>query len=414
MKDLPDTGQKFWQLASIQVASLGIPTLYFGSSLAQKIGLYPALISLAFGNLALWLVGIAMVSMTYKDRSNAVDNVREYVGKPSAIFGGVVIIVVCLAWYGIELSTTLEALNGFFISHPHLTKYSDLKIGIALSFVVILLVIGGIRWIKWVSVYTMPVIAIYVAYTLIKCEAPQLERGGAYISFPGVAETIFIIFAAIVNLPTFFRHARSKPDAVFALSLTIILTLLFEMAGVWINISTPQELFVNQCGNSNIYVLLALFFAISTFICANMYNIYAVSAGWEAFTSKVSGGKEHIIAGLLGTAVYMFLQASPPLIFAQNLANSFWASLGAILMLAFLMKIVLHHRLRPLQKLGNTACWMVGCLCSLVTLVQDRANPGKALATGIVGSMIAFLILIFIEDGVWSFQVIRRGKKDEA
>lgn len=57
---LPDTNQNFWQLASIQIMTYGLPCILIGAQVAKDFGMETACISILVGNLVLWI--IAMLS----------------------------------------------------------------------------------------------------------------------------------------------------------------------------------------------------------------------------------------------------------------------------------------------------------------------------------------------------------------
>src|SRR5690242_20507297 len=76
-----DYNQNFWELACIQSAGSGVPVIIIGGQLTKMCGAGTALLSVCIGNLLLWLVGLAVVSMAARERKDAVENIKQYFGK---------------------------------------------------------------------------------------------------------------------------------------------------------------------------------------------------------------------------------------------------------------------------------------------------------------------------------------------
>jgi uncharacterized membrane protein YfcA len=144
-------------------------------------------------------------------------------------------------------------------------------------------------------------------------------------------------------------------------------------------------------------------------VAVNLVNIYFASAGWEMILPHRRSAKEYAIVGLLGTMAYTFLQISAPMEFLENMADNFIGSLGVVLLMAFLVKMVVRHRPRPGEQWVNVGCWLFGGTVGTVMGVSD-GDAARVLIASICASAVAFLVVVFVEEGIWSFRKIWKRK----
>jgi purine-cytosine permease-like protein len=149
-------------------------------------------------------------------------------------------------------------------------------------------------------------------------------------------------------------------------------------------------------------VLFLLFKLLST----NLLNIYFASACWESFAPKFEGAKGYAIVGLIGTAAYTFIQVYAPILFLEELANCYIASLGVVLLMAFLVRIVVRHRPRSYEQAINGFCWFIGCLAGTVMMIQSAQDGIEPVLFGVASSALVFLCVIFVEETVWAVNKI--------
>jgi len=120
------------------------------------------------------------------------------------------------------------------------------------------------------------------------------------------------------------------------------------------------------------------------------------------FFKHKQGSKGYAFIGLLGTMIFVFFQSSTFIAFLENLGTVCIANLGAILLVSYILKMIVHHRPRYIDKLSNSICWFLGCLTAVILLRLDPSNVAKATLAGISVSLVAFCIIMFIEEMTWS------------
>lgn len=389
--------QTYVQLAFIQSASLGVPVIIVGQQLARQYGAGVAICSILIGNLILWLIAMAIISMAIVDRTNAIQNVKSYLGKYGALFMAVILVFAFLDWFVLQINSSVPSIAGYFGIH---NNKIIVRIGAGIGFFTALLSIGGIQIIKWLTTATLPLLFCYYFYSILQSDYSVFSAPVWGVSVSAVISAVLILLPGIINLPTFFRHARSRADCYLALTIITFLVSFFEISTIWMNFTSDYEIVYSQ--SQFLFPILTLVFVVMTLIYTNLLNIYFASACWETFAPHFEGAKGYAIIGLIGTAAYTFIQIYAPIHFLENLADCYIGSLGAILLIAFLIRIIVRHRPRTFEKAINGFCWLVGCLVSTVLVIQNRQDDLYPLLMGIAASTLVFLCIIFVEETIWS------------
>lgn len=407
-KQFPDRNQNFWQLACIQAAGQSLPGILIGGILAQEYGPATAISSICIGNLILWLVGLGMISMSAKEKKNAVEVVKEYIGKSGSLLMSLSLIVAFLTWYMIEIQTTSSAII------PLLQPSSELRttiIGSSLGVFVAFLSLGGIRIIKWITVITFPFLLCFILYGIIK-SSPIVFDNIWKLSFPAIIVVTSLTLPGMVNLPTFFRHSKSQADSFLGLTLVTIFFALFQIYSVFTRITEPSEilLIANYLPQNLGYTTITLSFIIITSISLNLDNIYYASAAIQRLAPKMTGPKAFLTVGLMGTAAYIIFQNSPMVLFLETLSSNFIANFGVTLLLSFLSTVIVKHRRRSYGKEISLTCWGLGCIITLIAQIANPQSPSNSLLLGSGGIILVFIIVLFLEEMVWSIKNISKRK----
>ncbi|NGX53446.1 MAG: hypothetical protein K1000chlam4_00158 [Chlamydiae bacterium] len=402
---LVDKHQNYWQLASIQSVAFGFPILLVGRQLSNLYGPGTALSSICIGNLILWIIGLATVTMAYSKRKNAIQNFIEYVGKLGSILGGLVLLLAFLFWYSLQLRGTVTEMKNVLQQYVTLQNSFDIRIGAALGLIIALLSLGGIRLIKWTAVVAFPFLFLFVLYAIIMKGPLPVFKGTWGVSSHAIGFSIAITLPGIINLPTFFRHSRSRVDAFFALTLLIIFTVFIESSSILLGsgVSSESGIFA-FLGFDIINLVLVTIFIIVSIVCVNLVNIYFASAAWESMLPRIGGAMEYAIMGVGGTIAFIFFKIREPMFLLEDVLDSFIASLGIVLLMAYLVKRIVNHRERNFEKVISGICWIIGCLTAVYIQTHTSLQSSYAFFGGIGASALAFLIFIFIEETLWSIK----------
>lgn len=403
---LKNHNQNFWQLACTTGTALGLPAMVIGGQLAKQYGAGTALLSIVIGNFILWLIGLAMVSMA-QNRVNAIQNVREYLGKITAGVTAVLWVCIFLIWYTLQVKGVASASTEIF------QDQDQWKVGGALGLLVTALGLGGIRLIKWFCVLSLPLLVCFAIYTIAFSEYVVQFRGTWGVSFFAVLSIVLIWLPFGVNLPTFFRYSRSQSDSILGLSLMTIFHMFFQIFTILIGVQDSGQVFAKY-GASLVGVdLMMVGFVLLAYCCVNLLNIYFASVAWETIIPQHRGSKEYLVIGLLGTGAYIFLDRYPiyqfydSMQFLEEILVSFVVSLTFVLLVSFLIKMVIKHRPRPLEKLWNSLCWLIGCITAFIVQTRGHVGSNNAVIAGLLSSGLVFVIIILIEETIWSIRKLQ-------
>ncbi len=394
--------QSFIHLSVIQTVSLGIPVITVGFRLAEKYGAGVAICSILIGNLILWLIAMTISSMAIEDRSNAVENVKEYLGKYGAFFMVLVLLIAFLNWFVLQINTSIPSIGHYFGIEK---KDGLVRLGAGIGFFTALVSIGGIRIIKWITTVSFPIVFCYYIFAVLQSNYSLSSAHQWGVALPAVLTTILVLLPGVVNLPTFFRHARTKSDCYLALTIMTLVISFFEIATIWMTFVDGSGV-IGFGSTSSMFSLATLLFIFISLVTTNLLNIYYASACWECFAPKFEGAKGYAIVGLIGTAAYTFIQIYTQIQFLEDLANCYIASLGVVLLIAFLVRTIVRHRPRSFQKLINGFCWLVGCLVGTLTIIKNTHDGIDPLLTSVAWSALVFLCIIFMEETIWAIRKI--------
>lgn len=388
-----DHSQNYWQLASIQAASIGLPVLVSGGRLAEHLSMGAAISSIIIGNLLLWAIGLVMISLAITDRSNAIEMVKKYLGKTGALLSSIFLVIAFLSWYVLQIKSSIVAINQLV---P--LEEDALRWGAVLGLFVALLSIGGIYFIKKLSVISLPFLFLTMIYLCWRSVGYFRIDFSWEFSFTGTIAVLSLNFGGMVNLPTFFRHSRSRIDSYFGLSLTIFLYILFQLISVMVDF--PQLSHIHS--ESLFHLFVWLLFILVALCVVNLVNIYFASAGWEMIFPHRKSSREYVVVGLLGTTAYTFLQLSQPMQYLENMASNFIASLGLVLVLAFVMRLVLKNRPNGAGQYVNIGCWIFGGILGTAVYSHGEFAGAHGMILSMTASLIAYLCVIFVEETVWA------------
>lgn len=392
--------QKWFHLGTILSVPFTLPMIVIGKQLTTQYGPGTAICSIIVGNLILWLIGMTIISMTAGTRSNAIANVKNYLGRYGALFMWLILMVSFLNWFVHQIHAAMPSIGSYLGEER---KFILVRWGAGFGFFTTLLSIGGIRLIKWATISVFPFVFIYYVFSIIRSDYAISFADGIGISMPAVVSTMLVLLPGMINLPTLFRHSRSKADSYFGLAIMTVLISFFEISTIWMTFSDNFNLL--YAGSEYTFFSIATLSFISfTLVCMNLINIYYASACWETYVPRFEGAKGYVIIGLMGTAAYTFIQVYAPIRFFEDLTNCYLASLGTVLLIAYLIQIVVKHRPRRFEKTLNGFCWLMGCVVCTILTVNDLQDGVHPLLMGAVVSSAIFLCIIFIEETVWSFK----------
>lgn len=393
--------QNFFELACIQSATLGLAGIILGSNLAKQYGKGTAICSIIVANLVLWIIAVGFISISGQSRNTAIDNIKNFFGRFGGTVASLIFIIAFLGWYAAELNFSMETIN----QQLHIEEASKLdlvlRLGAGLGLVCALLSSGGIRMLKKISIFALPLLLIYHFYGMALSPSLTFPEEPLNLSFSAVLEGVLTFLPGIINFPTFFRHSKSKAHSFLALALFTLFATFFEVTTIFIDFTTIIS--------SSYAVLTSIFIALTLLTC-NMYNIYLASACWGLLVLHFESPKGYAIIGLLGTLTYTFIQISSPVQFILDITNAYIACLGLMLLLAYLTRIIIRHRPRTYEMLSNLSCWLFGCTLATIYEIHHYLKGMDALLYGLSATLLFYATMVFVEEIAWAIKTKRSEK----
>lgn len=410
-----DNDQTFWQLALIQTSSLGLGIIVVGAELAEKYGQGTAFTSILIGNLIWWSIGLAIIGMSFDRRKNAIQTISNYLGRSGAVLASIIVVGAFLIWFSLQIQFAVTTIGPLSPVISEKIPDISLRIGAALGLFISLISIGGIRIIKWICIIAAPFLFFYCLYFSFNFGVIKSPITSWIPSFSAIVTTLSVILPGIVNIPTFFRHSKSKNHSILGLSLMLIFVVCFQLMGVAFDFSTQMSVVLAKLHPQHVYLysICVTAFIIISLVCVNLVNIYFASAGWELILPKRIGPKEYTIAGLVGTAIYTFIQAPIPMLFLETLMTDWITNLSVVLLIDFLIKSIVTHRIRPFEQFISFLCWVISGIVSIITLIKYSENETLSMITGICTVLILFLVILLFEETAWSINSIWHNRKKD-
>jgi hypothetical protein len=401
--------QNFFFLSSIQIASIGIPSLAIGYFLSQQYGAGVAIPSIIVGNLILWLIGIAVITSTKQTNLNGIQNIRNFIGTFGSFLFSIFLLAAFLDWFSFQINNTVTTFNDLITLPESMGKNGMIRIGTALGLLSALFSIGGIRVLKWISVFSLPFLISYFLYSVTQSNIHFSTPINWGLSLSAILVVILSFLPGTICLPTFFRYSASLANSYLALTILISTFTLLQCGAILLEFNSHSYgiLIQNWQTQSTFQIYLFLLFNFLICICNNLMNIYFASACYETFSPRFYGMKGHAIIGLMGTATYAFIQISENIQFLINLLGCYILNLTVVLLIAFLLRLMVKHSSKSLENGINCTAWIIGCFAGTISKLQNPGDGLDYLFVAIGVSILFFLIVIFLEETIKAIRDLR-------
>lgn len=301
--------QPWWQLLSIQAGgTICLPVIMIGQLVCQKFGWLAALLSVGLGNLFLLAIGYLLASLsTYRPQST-VEHAASYFGERGKLLFASFMMFSMLGWFGIQLNVMSlsceQLLNMFGIATTYHVR--NVGIGIIISAVMCL----GMKAMKGLSYFCAPLLGLTLLYATCFSEGSLPSVAPLTISWlGGLSLIIGANIAAVIDLPTYFRHAKSGKDAkICILMLYGIIVPFIEIVGIYLSAVTGGDsiLDVLQKGHGALWMMWVSCFVLLSGWATNNANLYSSVTSSYSLPGRFSPIIRTLILGIIGTAIACF------------------------------------------------------------------------------------------------------------
>lgn len=358
-----DQSQKWWHLSSIQLAGgiISVPLLTIGAQIALSHGIKDALFSIVFGNFIVFLISICIVLMAFRGRFNAVENAEQIIGKKGGRVLAFLILITMMGWLARQLFAGTELLQ-------MTPAFSKVHIGSLIGGVASLLLLFGIKGLKVICVLaTIPLIVLLVLLLFIidpHAVSTDLFSIPTKVDLSGTSIIVAALVASIVDYPTFFRHGKSKRNAIVALFVIPIVTVVLQVVGMFLTHAylTDRQLFSTLIFNHSGHAVFFSVFLILSMITSSAWNIYAASVGWESLFPANKGRIEYAVIGLTATLLFNAIEIQGIITAMTHLCDTVISGIGGVLVFEFIRRKLSKKPITDRDIVFNNCYWGIGAL----------------------------------------------------
>jgi purine-cytosine permease-like protein len=309
MNQASEKKQAWWQLLSIQTGgTICLPVIMIGQLVCQKFGWLAALLGIGLGNAFLLAIGYLLASLgTFRPQST-VEHAVTYFGKRGRALFASLMMLSMLGWFAIQLNIMSLSCKQLFdlwgIPIP------NFMLNIGLGLLIACVMCFGMQAMKGLSYFSAPLLVLILLYATFSIEEPMPTAASFTLSWiAGLSLIVGANIAAVIDLPTYFRHARSSRDAKICIVwLYGLIVPLIELVGVYLSAVKGGDsiLDVLQAGHGQGWMMGTSCFVLLSGWATNNANLYSALTSSYALSARWTPVTRTLILGGMGTAMACF------------------------------------------------------------------------------------------------------------
>jgi cytosine permease len=328
-------GQSWIRLLSIQVGgAICLPVIMIGQILSQTYGLVSAITALLIGNGLLVIAGLYFGKMGLQNGRSSIEQAIDRFGVRGTQLFSVLFTLSMIGWYGIQLNVmTMSVLE--LMPVPVSPVLLNLALGALMTYVSCI----GIKGLETLSNAATPLlIATLVGCLYLHSGIAGIEKGPVF-SAGAISLVLAGSIACVIDLPTYFRHAKSVKDShIAAIILFAVILPLLEGIGVYLGMSnTGSILQVLTSGGGALWTLWVALFLILAGWTTNNTNLYSAGVNSFALMPKTSRGLRTALIGGIGTLIACF-DLTLHFETVLNLMGIGIGAMGGVLLVSYILK----------------------------------------------------------------------------
>ncbi len=261
------------QLTAIEVGgAICLPVIMVGHKLCSTYGLPSALLGIFLGNMILFFMAYVTALMSFEHKTSTPENARKYFGDQGAKLFALFLLIAKTSWFAIQLNLMVLSLQEIF--------QIDASIGltIILGSCILIIALKGLEALSRLTAYCMPLLVITMLTAILLADRDRPMIGTAFLTYGSISIAMGAAITAVIDMPTYFRHAYSKKDGIIAVALLFLVAIpLIEGVGVYLaycnpNSSVSATLMKADLFYWNVWVMLFMLLAGWTTNNTNLYS----------------------------------------------------------------------------------------------------------------------------------------------
>lgn len=329
-----DVAQDWKKLISVQAGGvICLPIFIIGHALAKTYGMPSAILAIVLGNALLLGMGLVAASTSAVRRKSTAQCAVDVFGSRGKVFFSGAMVFSMVGWFAIQMNIMTTSLQDFF------GRGVTILLNVALGAGMTAVAIKGMKGLAALANLSMPFLVATIAYAIyLASDAPVLEATAQPFTAAGISLVLACAIAAVIDLPTFFRLAKTRKDGMLAACLLFGLVLPFvEGVGVYLFIHSRGDNIVEvltQEGSPALWKAWVMVFLILAGWTTNNANLYSAAVSFNTLMPMLSDRTRTILAGALGTFLSC-LNLLDHLVLALDVIGIILGSMGAVMVFHF-------------------------------------------------------------------------------
>lgn len=392
MKDL----QNWWTLSTIQIGGVVcLPVIIIGQTLSQNYGFMPAVFSILMGNAILLLLGILTVKMSHANRKTTMENAGGYFGEKGISFFALAMIISLVGWFGIQLNMmSLGVLDLLSVKEAKQTCLLLLNIG--LGGLITCVALNGIKSISVLANLSLPFLLLTLGYAVFTVDPKYAALNETpSFSFGGTSLVIALAIVLVVDLPTYYRFAKTSKDGLISIALIFALVLpVLEIIGVYLTTgnSTGNILEVLKRENEGLWNIWVALFLILAGWTTNNINLYSGAICLRSILKNISQKKATLWIGTAGTLLSCF-DLLNHLELVLDVVGIFIASMGSVVLTRYFFLEYYGLQLSSRDYSNSMLAWALGIAVGFISIMGYSLTT-IALLDAVLGASIGTFLTL--------------------
>jgi cytosine permease len=390
MKDL----QNWWQLTAIQIGgAVCLPVIVVGHTLSQHYGFLSAIIAIIIGNAVLLAMSLPYAKMSYGNKKTTIENAEEYFGARGIRIFSLAMIISLTSWFAIQLNMmSISVLDLLAINNDK--QFWLLFLNLILGFVTTFATLYGIRGVSFLANFSLPFFLITLGYAVWTVEPITASPVSKSISFGGVSLVIALAIALVVDMPTYYRFARTLKDGKISVGLLFMLIIpLLEICGVYITSGASGEniLEVLKKQDSIFWNMWVASFLILAGWTTNNLNLYSGAICLQSIFKEFSEKKSMLAIGVAGSVLSCF-DLLNHIELTLDIIGISVAAMGAVVLIRYVSKEYTRWEMFTEDNyLENLMSWAFGIIIGFLSLL-GYGFTSIAMVDAVIGACLGVLL----------------------
>lgn len=328
--------QSLWHLLCIQIGgAICLPVIMVGQMLAQSYGFLPALAMILGGNLLLLAYGLFSAKMGMGSGKSTIELAVGRFGRYGPLLFGAIFLMSMLGWFAIQINVITESIV-HVLPALHL---SPLLCNLGLGALMTAVSACGIRGLRVLSQWSLPLLVGTLAVAMFTVTGTIIPPTLPF-SVAGISLVIATAIGAVIDLPTYWRYARTHKEGLWAIAILFGIALpVIEFLGVYLGAHTGGGTVVGMLtqGGGVLWSLWVALFLLVAGWTTNNTNLYSAGANSFALLPKLSFAQRTIVIGAMGTMLSC-LNVLSHFTLALEMMGIMIASMGAVMVCTYWRK----------------------------------------------------------------------------